>query len=61
MTALRPGDRVRFTPSDHDETGTVVRTGTDPYANAYAVVDLPTRRIEVGVAALELVERRSTR
>ena len=61
MTGPTPGDVVQLTVGPHEDHGTVIKTGTDPYGNPYAVVDLPTRRVGVGVDMLEVIERKSIR
>lgn len=52
MTSLAPGDRVRLADERDDTIGTVVRTGTDPHGNVWAVVDFPYREITLGADAL---------
>ena len=50
------GDRVRLADHRDDTVGTVLRTGSDPHGNGWAIVDFPHRTIEIGTDALTIAD-----
>ena len=55
------GDRVRLADERDDTVGTVLRTGSDPHGNGWAVVEFPYRTITIGADALTIADPRRRR